>query len=242
MRASPEHATPTAKIAPGVPEQLPGPDALRRDAAALGVALDANAAARVLEFGALVLRWNRTYNLVSRKDEDRLYHRHLLDSLSVAPWLSGSRVMDLGTGAGFPGVPLAIASPERTFVLVDRSARKVRLVRQAARLLRLANVTAVEADAAALAEDRELVPFDVVVSRAVAAPDALWRLAEPLLAPAGRVLVMAHAQGGAEGGDEPRAPAGARIAAVERLAIPGLPHPHGLVVMEQTARAESTAN
>ena len=71
---------------------------------------------------------------------------------------------------------------------------------------------------------------------------ALWRIAEPLLAPMGRVLLMAHAQGGAANHGEPLAPAGARIAAVERLVIPGLPHPHRLVVMERTARAESTTN
>jgi 16S rRNA (guanine527-N7)-methyltransferase len=241
MPASSGSGESPAKIARGVPETLPGPDALQLDAATLGVALDAKAAGRILEFGALLLRWNRAYNLVSRKDENRLYHRHLLDSLSVAPWLSGTRVMDLGTGAGLPGVPLAIASPERVFVLLDRSARKVRLLKQAARLLDLDNVVAVETDAATLAGDGELVPFDVVVSRAVAAVEPLWRLAEPLLAPGGRLLVMAHAQGGAEVSGVPLAPPGARVAA-EQLAIPGLPQPHGLFVIERMARVQSTAN
>jgi 16S rRNA (guanine527-N7)-methyltransferase len=221
-----------------VPDRLPDADTLRSDAAAMGVELSDDQAIRILRFGTLVLRWNRAFNLVSRKDQDRLYHRHLLDSLSVVHWIEGSRVLDLGTGAGLPGMPLAIACADRSFTLIDRNERKIRLVRQAVRELGLCNVEARCGDAITLAAG---AGYDVVVTRAVAAAAESWRLARGAMRPGGRLLVMAWGQ--SAGAITSTLPAEARIVARERLMIPGLPQPHGLLVIEEApAVAVSTEN
>ncbi len=158
---------------------------LEAAAAELGVLLGSAQSERLLQFATLLRRWNVAFNLVSRNDLPRLVERHLLDSLSLLPLLCGSRVLDLGTGAGLPGLPLAIACPDARFTLIDRSERRIRFVRQAAIELGLQNVDAVEADYMHFRADGE---FDTVVSRAVAKPAALWRVAEPALDADGQAL------------------------------------------------------
>ena len=104
---------------------------LLREAGRAGIALQPPAAQRLADFGALLLRWNRSFNLISHRDERRLLNRHLLDSLTALPWLKGHALADLGSGAGLPGIPLAIACPERNFVLIDRHEKRMRFVQQA---------------------------------------------------------------------------------------------------------------
>jgi len=208
----------------------------------MGVALTEDQARRIIEFGHHLVHWNRAFNLISRRDLDRLYVRHLLDSLSVVPFLQGARIMDLGTGAGLPGIPLAIACATRAFTLIDRSERKIRLVRRVARQLGLENVEAVCGDAATLAPR---AGYDVVVTRAVAAPAQAWRMARAAIAPGGRLLVMAWSQCGAAGGAtepvlEDACPEDARIAERHIVAIPGLARTHGLLVVERKPPSNPT--
>jgi 16S rRNA (guanine527-N7)-methyltransferase len=156
--------------------------AIGAGASALGVALGVDQASVLAKLAALLIRWNRTHNLISKRDEARILPRHLLDSLSLAPFLHGSRILDVGTGAGLPGIPLAVADPERSFVLLDRSERKLKFARQATIELGLDNVEIVCAD---VAEYRPGVLFDTVVARAVAEPIRLWRAIRHVLAPDG---------------------------------------------------------
>jgi len=211
--------------------------ALIADAGAFGVDLERGAAQRLLAFAALLERANRAVNLVSRRDVDRLGARHLLDSLSVAPLLPAGEVMDLGTGGGLPGVPLAIAREDVRFTLIDRSERKVRFVERAIRELGLDNATArcvdLAAGAAAAPVDGrgDVAAFDAVVSRAVAEPDRLWVLARERLRPGGVLVIMRHGQGGVAAAASPAAPPGARVVTERQIHIPGLPRPHGVVVL-----------
>jgi 16S rRNA (guanine527-N7)-methyltransferase len=117
------------------------------------------------ELGPLYAEWNERINVISRKDIEALYLRHVLHSLGIAKvqvFLPGSRVLDIGTGGGFPGIPLAIMFPETKFVLVDSIGKKIKVVGEIARELRLENVEAVHGRA-----EKQQGQFDFIVSRAV---------------------------------------------------------------------------
>jgi 16S rRNA (guanine527-N7)-methyltransferase len=160
---------------------------LTRDAALLGVTLTAPDAGRLLTLLDELERWNRSYNLTAIDSREEMITHHLLDSLSISPDLAGERIADVGTGAGFPGLPLAIVNPSRRFTLVDSNGKKVRFVAHAARTLALDNVMALQARAETL---RPQAPFDTVTARALAPlPELLAQLA-PLCGPATRVLAM----------------------------------------------------
>jgi 16S rRNA (guanine527-N7)-methyltransferase len=119
-------------------------------------------------------RWNRKVNLTAIRDREEMVRAHLEDSLSVRPLLRGSKVLDVGTGAGFPGLPLAIVDPEREFHLIDSNNKKVQFVQHAARLLGLGNVTAVKSRAESYAPG---FCFDSVIARALASLPKLIELA-----------------------------------------------------------------
>ncbi len=165
------------------------------------------------QFADLVVERNRAHNLISRKDIDRLWERHVLDSLRALPGLvhlGAGTVVDIGTGGGFPGVVLAIARPELSFILVERMAKKARFLTFAAHALKLANVTVANSDAAQL----EPGIADVVTARAVADPDTLWALALRVLKADGRALLFT----GAESADW-QAGGDARAVAIEQEVI-----------------------
>ncbi|QKK01180.1 MAG: 16S rRNA (guanine(527)-N(7))-methyltransferase RsmG [Pseudomonadota bacterium] len=138
---------------------------LRRGLAVLGVMLETAQHKHLLDYLALLARWNRAYNLTAVSALPMMVDRHLLDSLSILPWLRGSRVLDAGTGAGLPGVPLAIACPQRHFVLVDSSGKKIRFLNQVRRELRLNNIEPIQARLETLSLEP---PPDCVVARALA--------------------------------------------------------------------------
>ena len=138
---------------------------LIRDAQALGVSLSATDAQRLLTLTAELARWNTSVNLTAITAPEQMLTHHLLDSLAIDPDLHGERVADVGTGAGFPGLPLALVNPRRQFTLIDSSDKKIRFVAHAVQVLGLANVTAVHVRSQDLKPQH---PFDTVVARAFA--------------------------------------------------------------------------
>ena len=141
------------------------------DAQQLGVTLDASQAARLLLLLDELATWNRTHNLTAISGRAAMISAHLLDSLAAAPDLRGTLIADVGTGAGFPGLPLAVLEPQRQFTLIDSVAKKIRFVTHAARRLGLGNVTVLQARVESLSPP---TPFDTVIARAFAAlPDLL---------------------------------------------------------------------
>jgi len=125
-----------------------------------------NAKNQLKQLLPLYEEWNSQINVISRKDLDQLYTRHVLHSLAIHKFLqfaSGSRVLDIGTGGGFPGIPLAILNPEVNFVLVDSIGKKIKVVQEVSSAIGLSNVTAIHERA-----EKIKGPFDFVVSRAVA--------------------------------------------------------------------------
>ena len=143
---------------PGVVGQAFAPDAIGRFAALL----------TELE------RWNRKINLTAIRDPDEMVTAHLEDSLAARPLLHGPKILDVGTGAGFPGLPLAIAEPDLDFTLIDSNNKKIQFVRHVTGLLGLDNVTAIKARVEDYAPGYR---FDTVIARAVASLQALLGIA-----------------------------------------------------------------
>ncbi|MBU6212137.1 MAG: 16S rRNA (guanine(527)-N(7))-methyltransferase RsmG [Gammaproteobacteria bacterium] len=157
-------------------------------ASRLGVSLDAAAAKRLLQLLDELERWNRSFNLTAITQRAQMLTHHLLDSLSIASLLQGERIIDIGTGAGFPGLPLAIIQPERQFTLLDSNGKKIRFVNHAARTLGLANVVAVHARAEQWQDERGA--FNTVVTRAFAPLSELMTTVRGLCGADTRVLAM----------------------------------------------------
>ncbi len=132
---------------------------------ALQLSVDAGQQQRLLDYLALLSRWNQTYNLTAVRDEAQMVTRHLLDSLAIAPYLTGRRFLDVGTGAGLPGVPMALVFPEREFHLLDSNGKKTRFLFQVKTALGLDNMVVHHARVEAF---RVAEPFDTVLSRAFA--------------------------------------------------------------------------
>ena len=157
----------------------------RLEAAGLGVAEPLTASlARFLE---LLVRWNRVYNLTGIKSPSELVERHLVESLALRPLLHGTRIADVGTGAGLPGLPLAITEPERQFTLIESRAKRVRFLRHVVAELGLTNTEVAHGRAEHLRVER---PFATVLARAVAPPPELLAICRPLTAPGSILLLL----------------------------------------------------
>ena len=155
--------------------------------AAMGVSVGEADCAGLIAYLALLAKWNQAYNLTAVRDPLEMVARHLLDSLSVGPYLFGDSVLDLGTGAGLPGIPLALLHPGRRFWLLDANGKKTRFVRQAVMELGLTNCEVVQARMESYRPARK---FATIVARAVASLSELKALGEPLLERPGRLLLM----------------------------------------------------
>jgi 16S rRNA (guanine527-N7)-methyltransferase len=202
---------------------------LVRDAATLGVGLTSNDAARLCTLLDELTRWNRAYNLTAIRNPEEMLTHHLLDSLAIHADLVGEHIADVGTGAGFPGLPLALVQPARRFTLIDSNGRKIRFVAHTARLLGLANVEALQGRVEALAPAR---PFDTVMARAFAPLPQLLQKVAPITGPATRVLAMKGKRPDQEMAALPR---GWRLVAARPLSVPGLSESRCLITLEQDA-------
>lgn len=134
---------------------------------------------KLLDYLALLQKWNRVYNLTAIRDEKEMFVKHLLDSLSVAPYVSSKRLIDVGTGAGLPGIPLAIVFPERQIDLLDSNSKKTRFLIQAKADLGLSNVQVIQQRVEQYAPE---ILYDGVISRAFASLDDMLSWTRHLLA------------------------------------------------------------
>jgi 16S rRNA (guanine527-N7)-methyltransferase len=185
-------------------------------AAALGAPLDLAGAEQLLALLDLVDDWNARMNLTAIRDRSQQITKHLLDSLSIHAFLRGPRIVDIGTGAGFPGLPLALTNPDARLTLLDATAKKLAFVREAAAALGLMNVEIVHARAESW---RPEARFNSVVARAVGPLDLLVRTAGHLAVGGGRLLAM---KGRFPAAEIETIPSGWKRAAVHRLEVPGL--------------------
>jgi 16S rRNA (guanine527-N7)-methyltransferase len=195
--------------------------------AELRIEADAVAVDRLCSLADLVVEWNERFNLTAITEPVAMVRKHLLDSLTVHPYLNGPRVVDVGTGAGFPGLPLAILNPDKEFQLVDSIRKKIGFVTHAAGVLGLTNVEPLCSRAEALKPTERA---QTVVSRALSSVGEFVRNTGHLAAGNGRLLAMKGRDPSAECTDLPKP---WRVVRVERLYVPGLVDERHLVVIER---------
>ena len=181
--------------------------------------------ARLLDYLALLDRWNRTYNLTAIRDPREMVGKHLLDSLSMLPHVHDGRHADLGTGPGLPGIPLALARPALQVTLVESNGKKTRFLREVVRQLGLGNVRVLEARAEAVDEPGT---FDQLTARAMDTLAGILQVGGHLLAPDGRLLAMKGQRPDAE---IAALPPGWRVESVQRLDVPGVDGERHLAVV-----------
>ncbi|NCT66592.1 MAG: 16S rRNA (guanine(527)-N(7))-methyltransferase RsmG [Rhodanobacteraceae bacterium] len=196
--------------------------------AALHQELPADRVERLLDYVELLARWNAAYNLSAVRDPVEMVTRHLLDSLAVAPLVEGATLADLGSGAGLPGIPLAIVAPQRQVTLVDSNGKKARFLRAAVRELGLANVRVLESRV-------EDVPgtFDCVTARAFATLADMLAWGGHLLAPEGLWVAL---KGRFPQDELTGVPAGVHVEAVVALDVPGLDAERHAVIIRRIGR------
>lgn len=182
-------------------------------------------AARLLDYLALLDRWNRTYNLTAIRDPREMLSKHLLDSLSMWPHVRDGKLADLGTGPGLPGIPLALARPGLQVTLVESNGKKTRFLREVVRQLGLANVRVLESRAEAVDEPGA---YDQITARAMDTLAGILAVGGHLLAPGGRLLAMKGQRPDAE---IAALPSGWRVETVQPLAVPGLEGDRHLVTV-----------
>ena len=196
------------------------PASFAADAARLGVTIEPEATARFERLGAELIDWNQRLNLTAIDDPARIVTHHFLDSLSAAARLQGRTIADVGTGGGFPGLPLAIVRPDARFTLIDSVQKKLRFVDHAVQALGLANVVTQHARVEQLSPS---VPFDTVITRAFAPLPRLARWVQPLCGPRTAVIAMKGRWPEVPRDATPEAlPRGWSIVDVTRVEVPGL--------------------
>jgi 16S rRNA (guanine527-N7)-methyltransferase len=205
--------TPPAQLAAGI--------------AALGLSLPEDAQAKLLAYLDLLQKWGRVYNLTAIVDKTEMVRQHLLDSLSVLPYLpDATSLADVGSGAGLPGIPLAIARPAMALTLIDAVQKKSAFQQQAKIELGLANVTVHCGRAETLSDGT----YAIVISRAFASLSDFVRVAAHLCAPVGRLYAM---KGQLPADEIAALPADWRVAERHALVVPGLAAQRHLIVLER---------
>lgn len=196
---------------------------LQRGIQQLGISLSEEAQLKLLDYLALLHKWNKVYNLTAIRDPQRMVSHHLLDSLAVVPHLWEGRWLDVGCGAGLPGLVLAVARPDWQFTLLDSNSKKTSFVQQAIIELKLCNV---DVNCARVEHWRPAQQFDGIISRAFSELGDFLHSTRHLVAPQGRWVAMK----GAPQHELTSLPDRCRIECVIPLQVPGLNAARSLVI------------
>jgi len=207
---------------------------LAEGARQFGLELSQTSCKRLLDYVSLLRKWNQVHNLTTVDEESKMLTHHLLDSLSIAPFVTGNRCLDVGSGAGFPGMVLALTQPQQQWTLVESRTKKASFLREVKTRCKAKNVTVI---AGRVEDYRPSTNFDTLASRAVSTLADLFRMTGHLHHPHLRLVVMK----GAYPEDElaaltPRQRAMARVFPVE---VPGLSARRHIVVMAEVSENKS---
>ena len=202
-------------------------DTLTSGADALGVALDAAMLDRLSHYLDLLVKWNRVHNLTAVRERTEMVTLHLLDSLAVLPHLAPGRLIDVGAGAGLPGIPIAIAAPTRAVCVLDSNQKKTAFLRQVGAELGLANLDVVSERAEVYRPQRA---FDLAIARAYADLAGFAAACTHLLRPGGEMVAM---KGLHPREEIARLPTAVRVLRIVPLEIPGLAAARHLIVMDR---------
>jgi 16S rRNA (guanine527-N7)-methyltransferase len=197
--------------------------------AALGQELPAEARTLLIDYIELLVRWNAAYNLTAVREPQEMVTRHLLDSLAIAPYVRGATLADIGSGAGLPGLVLAIAAPQRQVTLIDTNGKKCRFQREAVRSLGLDNVEVIHGRV----EDVQGT-FECITARAFASLADMLSWGGHLLAPTGCWLAM---KGRRPDEELAALPTGFRLESEHALHVPGLDAERHLLILARSGAA-----
>lgn len=195
----------------------------------LGQSLSADQQQKLLTYVALLAKWNKAYNLTAVRKPDLMVTRHVLDSLVVAPYIYGEEILDVGTGAGLPGIPLAVVLPAKHFTLLDSNNKKTRFVQQAVAELELTNVNVVHSR---VEEFRPTTGFDTIVSRAYSSIREMLLQTQHLATNRSKFFAMKGIYPQVELDD---LPSGFELEACYKLDVPGLDAERHLLIIKASA-------
>ncbi|MEO3739994.1 16S rRNA (guanine(527)-N(7))-methyltransferase RsmG [Enterobacter sp. AG5470] len=191
-----------------------------------GISLSDHQQQQLVGYVNLLHKWNKAYNLTSVRDPNEMLIRHILDSIVVAPYLQGSRFIDVGTGPGLPGIPLSIVRPESHFTLLDSLGKRVRFLRQVQHELHLENIAPVQSRVEDFPAEP---PFDGVISRAFASLNDMVSWCQHLPGAQGRFYAL---KGLVPDDEISLLPAEFTVESIEKLYVPHLEGERHLVVVK----------
>ncbi|EAW3328934.1 16S rRNA (guanine(527)-N(7))-methyltransferase RsmG [Salmonella enterica] len=191
-----------------------------------GISLTDHQKMLLVAYVDMLHKWNKAYNLTSVRDPNEMLVRHILDSIVVAPYLQGQRFIDVGTGPGLPGIPLAIVLPDAHFTLLDSLGKRVRFLRQVQHELKLENITPVQSRVEAYPSEP---PFDGVISRAFASLNDMVSWCHHLPGEKGRFYAL---KGQLPGDEIASLPDNFSVESVEKLRVPQLEGERHLVIIK----------
>lgn len=194
---------------------------------ALNLSLSSEQQQKLIDYVELLTKWNKTYNLTAIRDRSQMITKHILDSLAIHPYLHGDRIIDVGTGAGLPGIPLAIVNPEKIVTLLDSNGKKTTFLTHAKASLALENIDVVKSRAEDFQPEQ---CFDTVLSRAFTSVQNMFKMTAHLGCPDGRFLAMKGRYPAQELAELQK---GFEIQQVPRVDVPGLFEARHLVIAKR---------